>query len=48
DGNTWLSTFPITRLDKPLLFDERLKAKYAYWALADPSKVPPLPAGNNE
>ncbi|MGO4950961.1 endo-1,4-beta-xylanase [Paenibacillus sp. DRB1-1] len=48
DGNTWLSTFPIARLDKPLLFDERLKAKYAYWALADPSKVPPLPAGNNE
>ncbi|WP_418026859.1 endo-1,4-beta-xylanase [Paenibacillus sp. JJ1722] len=48
DGNTWLSTFPIARLDKPLLFDERLKAKYAYWALADPSKVPPLPAGNNQ
>ncbi|WP_058830328.1 endo-1,4-beta-xylanase [Paenibacillus polymyxa] len=48
DGNTWLSTFPIARLDKPLLFDERLKAKYAYWALVDPSKVPPLPAGSNE
>ncbi|WP_025720895.1 endo-1,4-beta-xylanase [Paenibacillus sp. 1-18] len=48
DGNTWLSMFPIARLDKPLLFDERLKAKYAYWALVDPSKVPPLPAGNNE
>ncbi|WP_226002413.1 endo-1,4-beta-xylanase [Paenibacillus sp. BJ-4] len=48
DGNTWLSMFPIVRLDKPLLFDERLKAKYAYWALVDPSKVPPLPAGNNE
>jgi endo-1,4-beta-xylanase len=48
DGNTWLSTFPIARLDKPLLFDERLKAKYAYWALVDPSKVPSLPAGTNE
>lgn len=43
DGNTWLSMFPIARLDKPLLFDERLKAKYAYWALVDPSKVPTLP-----
>ncbi|MGZ0038790.1 endo-1,4-beta-xylanase [Paenibacillus ottowii] len=48
DGNTWLSTFPIARLDKPLLFDERLKAKYAYWELVDPSKVPPLPAESNE
>lgn len=42
DGNTWLTTFPITRLDKPLLFDDKLKAKYAYWALVDPSRVPPL------
>ncbi|WP_179030973.1 endo-1,4-beta-xylanase [Paenibacillus kribbensis] len=48
DGNTWLSNFPIARLDKPLLFDERLKAKYAYWALVDPSKVPALSAGSNK
>lgn len=43
DGNTWLSTFPITRLNTPLLFDSKLQSKYAYWALVDMTKVPPLP-----
>ncbi|MDQ0114108.1 endo-1,4-beta-xylanase [Paenibacillus harenae] len=33
DQNTWLRTFPIVRNNWPLLFDERLQAKYAYWAL---------------
>lgn len=38
DANTWLSTFPITRLEKPLLFDADQQAKYAYWGvvLANP------------
>lgn len=38
DANTWLSTFPITRLEKPLLFDTNQQAKYAYWGvvLANP------------
>ncbi|PYG86857.1 endo-1,4-beta-xylanase [Ruminiclostridium sufflavum DSM 19573] len=38
DANTWLSTFPITRLEKPLLFDTDQQAKYAYWGvvLANP------------
>lgn len=40
DLNTWLRTFPVTRNNWPLLFDERLQAKFAYWALVDPSKVP--------
>ncbi|QYR20237.1 endo-1,4-beta-xylanase [Paenibacillus sp. sptzw28] len=40
DGNSWLRTFPVTRNNWPLLFDERLQAKYAYWGLVDPGKVP--------
>jgi len=40
DDNTWLKTFPTTRLNLPLLFDEQLQAKYAYWGVVDPSKLP--------
>ncbi|HKX31914.1 MAG TPA: endo-1,4-beta-xylanase, partial [Blastocatellia bacterium] len=40
DDNTWLKTFPITRLDLPLLFDESLKAKHAYWGVVDPLQLP--------
>jgi endo-1,4-beta-xylanase len=40
DDNTWLKTFPTTRLNLPLLFDEQLQAKYAYWAVVDPSRLP--------
>ena len=40
DDNTWLKTFPITRLDLPLLFDESLKAKHAYWGIIDPLRLP--------
>jgi endo-1,4-beta-xylanase len=42
DDHTWLKTFPITRLDLPLLFDEQLQAKYAYWGVVDPSHLPVL------
>lgn len=42
DNDTWLSTFPITRLQAPLLFDDELQAKPAYWGVTDPSKLPPL------
>ena len=45
DDNTWLDTFPVTRKDAPLLFDTRLQAKSAYWAVVDPSKIVP-PAGS--
>jgi endo-1,4-beta-xylanase len=43
DDHTWLSTFPITRINLPLLFDEQLQAKYAYWgAIGNLSMIPPL------
>jgi endo-1,4-beta-xylanase len=42
DDNTWLSTFPIVRLDLPLLFDEELQAKHAYWGVVDPTRLPVL------
>jgi endo-1,4-beta-xylanase len=40
DDNTWLKTFPITRLNLPLLFDEDLQAKHAYWGVVDPLQLP--------
>jgi endo-1,4-beta-xylanase len=40
DDTTWLKTFPTTRINLPLLFDEQLQAKYAYWGVVDPSKLP--------
>jgi endo-1,4-beta-xylanase len=43
DDNTWLKTFPIARDDKPLLFDEQLQAKHAYWGVVDPSMLPVVP-----
>jgi len=42
DDHTWLSTFPTTRINLPLLFDEALQAKWAYWGIIDPSQLPPL------
>jgi len=41
DDTTWLDNFPVPgRPDAPLLFDRRLQAKPAFWALVDPSQVP--------
>jgi endo-1,4-beta-xylanase len=40
DDTTWLKTFPTTRLNLPLLFDEQLQAKYAYWGVVDPAQLP--------
>ncbi|GAA1275461.1 endo-1,4-beta-xylanase [Sphaerisporangium rubeum] len=42
DDGTWLSTFPITRLNPPLLFDDELQAKPAYWGVVDPARLPAL------
>lgn len=42
DDNTWLKQFPITRNDAPLLFDDQLQPKPAFWGAADPSKLPIL------
>lgn len=41
DDMTWLNYFnDVSRTDAPLLFDKNGKAKYAYWALVDDSKLP--------
>ncbi len=40
DDDTWLSTFPIDRLDEPLPFDSLLQAKPAYWGIVDPTQLP--------
>ncbi len=40
DDHTWLKTFPTTRLNLPLLFDEQLQAKYAYWGAVNPLQMP--------
>ncbi len=32
DDNTWLKTWPVNRLDLPLLFDENLQAKQSFWS----------------
>jgi len=40
DDRTWLKTFPIARINLPLLFDEQLQAKPAYWGVVDPTKLP--------
>ncbi|MBV9227582.1 MAG: endo-1,4-beta-xylanase, partial [Acidobacteriaceae bacterium] len=40
DDNTWLSNFPINRLDEPLPFDVSLQAKPAYWGIVDPTQLP--------
>jgi endo-1,4-beta-xylanase len=42
DGQSWLRSFPIVRADKPLLFDDQLQAKPAFWGIVDPSKLAPL------
>lgn len=45
DGNTWLRTFPVARNNWPLLFDEYLQSKLAYWAIVDRPAVPSPPSG---
>ncbi len=47
DDHTWLDEFPIKRLDLPLLFDNQLQAKPAYWGIVDPAKLP-APTANSE
>ncbi len=45
DDHTWLNTFPVKRNEAPLLFDEYLQAKPAYWGMVDPTKLPYLEDG---
>ena len=42
DDHTWLSFWPIDRINLPLLFDESLQAKHAYWGIMDPDRLPVL------
>ncbi len=46
DDHTWLRKFPIARLDLPLLFDEHLQAKPAYWGVVDPTRLPARPVSS--
>jgi endo-1,4-beta-xylanase len=40
DDHTWLHTFPITRRNAPLPFDEKYQAKPSFWGMVDPAKLP--------
>jgi endo-1,4-beta-xylanase len=40
DDDTWLDSFPVTRIDYPLPFNMQLQAKPAYWGIVDPTKLP--------
>ncbi|MBC8025696.1 MAG: endo-1,4-beta-xylanase [Steroidobacteraceae bacterium] len=37
DDHTWLNTFPVTRTNRPLLFDVAGNPKWAFWAVVDSS-----------
>jgi len=37
DNHTWLNTFPVSRTNRPLLFDTEGLPKWAFWAVVDPS-----------
>jgi endo-1,4-beta-xylanase len=41
DNHTWLNSFPVTRTNRPLLFDTARDPKAAFWAVADPNFVIP-------
>ena len=37
DNHTWLNSFPVTRTNRPLLFDTAGDPKWAFWAVVDPN-----------
>ena len=41
DNHTWLNSFPVTRTNRPLLFDTSGNPKWAFWTVVDPSIVVP-------
>ena len=43
DDHTWLKQYPFPRLDLPLLFDDKLQPKYAFWGIVDPASLPTTP-----
>ena len=40
DNHTWLNSFPVTRTNRPLLFDTAGDPKWAFWTVVDPSISP--------
>jgi endo-1,4-beta-xylanase len=43
DDITWLDSYPVVRKDWPLVFDEQLLAKPAYWGIVDPTYIAAAP-----
>jgi endo-1,4-beta-xylanase len=41
DNHTWLNSFPVTRTNRPLLFDTAGLPKWAFWAVVDPAITVP-------
>jgi endo-1,4-beta-xylanase len=41
DNHTWLNTWPVTRTNRPLLFDTAGNPKWAFWTVVDTSIVVP-------
>jgi len=41
DARSWLRYSPVAKADWPLLFDDNLAPKLAFWGLTDPSRLPP-------
>jgi len=41
DAQTWLNSFSVIRIDRPLLFDRDGNPKWAFWAIVDPTIVLP-------
>jgi endo-1,4-beta-xylanase len=37
DNHTWLNSFPVTRTNRPLLFDTAGLPKWAFWTVVDPA-----------
>jgi endo-1,4-beta-xylanase len=37
DNHTWLNSWPVTRTNRPLLFDTARNPKWAFWAVVDPT-----------
>ncbi len=41
DNHTWLNSWPVTRVNRPLLFDTNRNPKWAFWTVVDPAIVVP-------
>jgi endo-1,4-beta-xylanase len=41
DNHTWLNTWPVTRTNRPLLFDVQGNPKWAFWTVVDSSITVP-------